>query len=83
MEYGAGLRSHSKQSVAHNGSICFVAITERSGKTLYHLFRGKGGSTLASYVDSVTLHLSKYGRVGRDFEQLPALCRQELDGGWG
>lgn len=36
-------------------------------------------------MESATFNTSKDCRVGRDFEQLPAFCRQEFskNGGWG
>lgn len=92
VEYGALLRSHSKRSIGHNGSICFLMkctsslirlCCDRVLNVQIRLYIIYFGSTFGSHVYSVTLNTSKVCRVGRVFEQLPAFCRQECNVGWG
>lgn len=86
-------RSHSKRSIAHKGSICspmkstpsLMRLCSDAQVRLYRIYFGENGrrSTFGLSVDSVTFSTSKDCRVGWDFEQLPAFCRQEFCGGWG
>lgn len=92
VEYSALLRSHSKRSIGHSGSICFLMKSTPSlirlcrdvQVRLYRIsFFGKWLRinvffNCFFYVDSVTFNTSKDCRVGWDFEQLPAFCRQEF-----
>lgn len=87
------LRSHSKRSINHNGSVCFLMKSAPSLiRHLWHsiehfgiaIYLGKNGTRLLFrfYVESATFNTSKDCRVGRDFEQLPAFCRQEFSKRW-
>lgn len=87
------LRSHSKRSINHNDSVCFLMKSAPSLiRHLWHsiehfgiaIYSGKNGTRLffRIYVESATFNTSKDCRVGRDFEQLPVFCRQEFSERW-
>lgn len=87
------LRSHSKRSINHNGSVCFLLksaplLIRHLWHSIEHfgiaIYSGKNGTRLFRfYVESATLNTSKDCRVGLNFEQLPAFCRQEFLKRWG